>query len=121
MPDLTETHEEALRTATKRGARLFPLGHLYRMAWTSARDASSAYQRHTGMPKEKAITHGLNQFEGRVQGASEDPGALPEPFGEDKHAVGLSAIARIIFHTLVGSGSDARRPSRDRRCADRIA
>ncbi|UZF48415.1 hypothetical protein [Rhodococcus rhodochrous] len=102
LPDLTETHEEALRTATKRGAGLFPLGHLYRMAWTSARDASSAYQRHTGMPKEKSITHGLNQFEGRIQAASEDPGALPEPFGEDKHAVALSAITRIVFHTLLG-------------------
>jgi hypothetical protein len=101
MPDLAETHEEALRTETIRGASLFALGHLYRMAWSSARDASSAYQRHAGMPKESAVAHRLNQFERWIQRASDDPKELDSPFREET-SLPLSAVTGIVFRTIMG-------------------
>ncbi|MEX5637713.1 hypothetical protein [Parafrankia sp. FMc2] len=85
-----------------RGASLFPIGHLYRMAWSSARDASSAYQRNAGMPKENAITHGLKQFERWVQRASEDPAVLGKTFSEDRNKVPLSAATGVIFRAIMG-------------------
>ena len=102
LDDLTEKHEEALRTTTTRGASLFALGHLYRMAWSSARDASSAYQRHRGMSKENAITHGLKQLERWVQRALDDPTSLSEPFSENKRDLPLSAATGVVFRTILG-------------------
>ncbi|KXX59432.1 hypothetical protein [Rhodococcus sp. LB1] len=102
LPDLTATHEEALRTVTHRGASHFPIGHLYRMAWSSARDASSAYQRHAGMSKENAITHGLKQFERWIQRASENPESLNAPFREDTTNLPLTAVTSVVFRTILG-------------------
>ncbi|MDN4640786.1 hypothetical protein QCD70_11070 [Agreia sp. PsM10] len=102
LPDLTETHEEALRTTTTRGARSFAIGHLYRMAWSSARDASSAHQRHSGMSKENAITYGLKQLERWVQRAIDNPSILNEPFNEDKKTLPLSAVTGVVFRTIMG-------------------
>lgn len=101
LPDLTEKHEEALRTTTVRGASVFALGHLYRMAWSSARDASSAYQRNSGMSKENAITYGLKQLERWVQRATDDPNLLNEPFNENKKDLPLSAITGVVFRTVM--------------------
>ncbi len=102
LPDLTETHDEALRTTTIRGATLFSLGHLYRMAWGAARDASSAYQRNDGMSKANAITYGLKQFERWIQRASDNPESLSAPFSEDKRNLPLSAVTGIVFRTILG-------------------
>jgi hypothetical protein len=102
LPDPAETHEEALRTATTRGASLFAIGHLYRMAWSSARDASSAHQRNAGMPRESAVKHGLNQFERWIQRASDDPRTLGVPFNEDTNALPLSAVTGVVFRTIMG-------------------
>ncbi|MCU1579805.1 MAG: hypothetical protein JWP19_2009 [Rhodoglobus sp.] len=102
LPDLTETHEEALRTTTTRGASRFAIGHLYRMAWSSARDASSAYQRNSGMSKEKAITYGLKQLERWVQRATDDTTLLNDPFSEDKKNLPLSAVTGVVFRTILG-------------------
>lgn len=102
LPDLADTHEEALRTAASRGASLFAIGHLYRMAWSSARDASSAHQRHAGMSREKAVVHGLNQFERWVQRACDDPGTLGGPYREEKESLPLSAVTGVVFRTILG-------------------
>jgi hypothetical protein len=102
LPDLTEKHEEALRTTTTRGASLFSIGHMYRMAWTSARDASSAYQRNLGMPKENAITYGLRQLERWVQRAADDASQLGATFGEEKTKLPLSAVTGVVFRTIMG-------------------
>lgn len=111
LPDLTETHEEALRTATVRGAGLFSIGHLYRMAWSSARDASSAYQRNAGMSKPNAITYGLKQFERWIQRASDNLGSLSEPFSEDRRNLPLSAVTGIVFRTVLGLDPMSTSPS----------
>lgn len=111
LPDLTETHEEALRTATVRGASQFSIGHLYRMAWSSARDASSAYQRNAGMSKPNAITYGLKQFERWIQRASDNPGSLSGPFNEDKRSLPLSAATGIVFRTILALDPMSTSPS----------
>ncbi|MDJ0105147.1 hypothetical protein QM646_01910 [Rhodococcus erythropolis] len=110
LPDLTETHEEALRTSTMRGAALFSIGHLYRMGWSAARDASSAYQRNAGMSKNNAITYGLKQFERWVQRAIDDPEQLNAPFDEDK-SLPLAAVTAVVFRVILGLDPMAAGPA----------
>jgi hypothetical protein len=102
MAELAETHVERLRTAAGRGASLFAIGHLYRMAWSSARDAASAYQRHPGMPRENAAVHGLNQFERWVQRSCDNPAAVGAPYSEEKGRLPLSSVTGIAFSTIMG-------------------
>ncbi|KAF0957685.1 hypothetical protein MLGJGCBP_03549 [Rhodococcus sp. T7] len=110
LPDRTDRHNEVLRTVTTRGASLFSLGHLYRMAWSSARDASSAKQRHPSMSTENAITHGLNQFEQRIQKASYDRGSLNEPFSEDNN-LPLTSVTDIVFRIILGMDPMSSEPA----------
>lgn len=100
MPAPAGPHEEALYAAAARGASMLPLGHLYRMAWSCARDAASAYQRHAGMPRENATVHAVNQFERWVQRASGDSGMLGAPFREDT-ALPLSADTDLVFRVIL--------------------
>ncbi|WP_395638548.1 hypothetical protein [Pseudolysinimonas sp.] len=102
LPNLTEKHEEALRTTTTQGAERFALGHLYRMAWSAARGASSSYQRNTGMSKANAITYGLKELDRFLQRASDDPSILSEPFEEYKAKLPLSAATGVVFRTIFG-------------------
>lgn len=102
LPAVTETHEETLRAATVRGAELFPIGHLDRMAWGATRDAAGAYRRNSGMPEANAITYGLKQFERWIQGASDNPRVLSEPFSEDERNLPLSSATGIVFRTILG-------------------
>ncbi|MFD6856017.1 hypothetical protein ACFWCF_01515 [Rhodococcus sp. NPDC060090] len=101
LPDLTETQEDALRTATARGAELFSIGHLDRMVWGSIRDTAGVHQRNAGMPKANAITYGLKQFERWIEGASEKPSVLSDPFSEDERNLPLSSATGIVFRTIL--------------------
>lgn len=82
FPDPAEHHLEALRSHAQRGADHFSLGQLYRMAWSSGRDASSAYERIRGLNREKAATHAVNKFAQWIQRAIDEPDDLGDHFRE---------------------------------------
>ena len=102
LPDPAEHHLEALRTHVAKAAANFPLGQLYRMAWSSTRDAVSAYERIAGLSKDKAATHAVNKFAQWVQRALDAPDELGDPFNEDAINLPLSAATDIVFRVVLG-------------------
>ncbi|MGX6508975.1 hypothetical protein [Rhodococcus sp. SJ-2] len=111
LPELTETQEEELRAVTLRGAGLFPIGHLDRMAWGATRDAAGAFHRNAGMPGANANTYGLKQFERWIQGATDNPSVLSEPFSEEERNLPLSSATGIVFRTVLGLDPMSASPS----------
>ncbi|WP_156118249.1 hypothetical protein [Microbacterium sp. ZOR0019] len=133
LPDPAEHHLEALRTHVAKAAVNFSLGQLYRMAWSSSRDAISAYERIAGLSRDKASTHAVNKFAQWVQRALDAPDDLGGPFNEDTINLPLSAATDIVFRVVLGLNpmratpldvSDALTGSPDeelrRACDDRI-
>lgn len=102
LPDPSENHLEALRSHATRGATHFSLGQLYRMAWTSTRDAISAHAKHAGMGRPKAVVHAVNRFAHWVQRALDSPTDLGDHFNEDSLNVPLSAATDIAFRVILG-------------------
>ncbi|KQZ84122.1 hypothetical protein ASD56_08900 [Microbacterium sp. Root166] len=100
FPDPAEHHLETLRSHAERGSRHFSLGQLYRMAWTSARNAASAYERNRGMSKEKAAAHGVNSFVGWVQRGLDAPAELGDHFRED-FELPLTAATDVVFRVVL--------------------
>lgn len=134
LPDPAEHHMEALRSHIAKAVANFPLGQLYRMAWSSSRDAISAYERISGLSKDKASTHAVNKFAQWVQRALDAPDELGEPFNEDTINLPLSAATDVVFRVVLGLNpmratpfevSDALAGSPDeelrRACDDQIA
>lgn len=101
FPDPAEHHLETLRSHAERGSHHFSLGQLYRMAWTSARNAASAYERNRGMSKEKAAAHGVNSFVQWVQRGLDAPDDLGDHFRED-FDLPLSAATDVVFRLVLG-------------------
>ncbi|OZD55583.1 hypothetical protein CH252_06930 [Rhodococcus sp. 06-1477-1B] len=101
FPDPAEHHLETLRSHAQRGARHFSLGQLYRMVWTSARNAASAYERNRGMNKEKAAAHGVNSFVGWVQRGLDSPEDLGDHFRED-YELPITAATDVVFRVVLG-------------------
>ena len=101
FPDPAEHHMEALRSHAQRGADHFSLGQLYRMAWTSGRDASSAYERIRGLNREKAATHAVNKFAQWIQRAIDEPDDLGNHFSE-AFDVPLTAATDVVFRVVLG-------------------
>lgn len=100
LPSPALSHPERLQSHAHVAARSFALGHIYRFAWTAARDAISAYQRIPAMSREKAATHGLNKFASYIERALEDNGAVGEAFNETS-TFPLSAITEIVFRIIM--------------------
>ncbi len=100
FPDPADHHLETLRSHAERGARRFSLGQLYRMAWTSTRNVTSAYEKHRGMSKEKATAHGVNSFVGWVQRGLDAPESLGDHFGE-AFELPLTAATDVVFRVVL--------------------
>ncbi|SDZ48691.1 hypothetical protein [Herbiconiux ginsengi] len=102
LPDPAVAHLETLRSHTAKAATKFPLGQIYRMAWSSSRDALAAHERNRGMSKDNAATHAVNRFGQWVQRALDNPDSLGEPFNEDTLNLPLSAATDIVFRVVLG-------------------
>ncbi|MGP5930643.1 hypothetical protein [Corynebacterium glyciniphilum] len=101
FPDPAQHHLEALRSHARRGASYFSLGQLYRMAWSSGRDAASAYERIRGMNREKAAAHAVNRFAEWISRAIDAPDRLGEHFRE-AFGFPLSAATDVVFRIIFG-------------------
>lgn len=101
LPDPNEKQHELLQAIAEQGAAQFALGHLYSMAWTAARDASSAYQRNRGMPAHDAVTYGVKQLQRLLQRFIDGELELRQPYSELKKFP-LSATTTIVFHQVMG-------------------
>lgn len=101
FPDPAEHHLEALRSHAQRGSEYFSLGQLYRMAWSSGRDAASAYERIKGLNRDKAATHAVNKFAQWIQRAIDSPDDLGDHFRE-AFDVPLGAATDVVFRIMFG-------------------
>lgn len=100
LPNPGEQHQERLRSHAAKAASSFALGHIYKMAWTAARDAISAYKRIAGMNREKAATHGLNKFVFYIQRGLDEPDTLGATYSE-RTDLPLSAATDIVFRVIL--------------------
>lgn len=71
------------------------------MAWSSGRDASSAYERIRGLNREKAATHAVNKFAQWIQRAIDEPDDLGDHFRE-VFDVPLTAATDVVFRVVLG-------------------
>ncbi|WP_187978154.1 hypothetical protein [Mycetocola sp. JXN-3] len=100
LPSPSDSHLESHRSHALKAAGLFSLGHIYKFAWTAARDASSAYQRIGGMSRANATTHGLNKFATYIQRGIDEPSFLGSPYNE-RNDLQLSAATDIGFRIVL--------------------
>lgn len=98
---LTDQHRERLRTLAHTASRHFALGHIYNMLYMCARDVASVHDRHAGMSREKAISHGLNRFDHWIQRAVDSTDSL-KYYNEHTNVLPLTELTGLLFRTVLG-------------------
>lgn len=101
LPSPVNQHWQNLKSHTEKAASLFALGHIYKFSWMAARDAISAFQRISGMSREKATAHGVNKFLTYVQRAVDDPTFLGDPYRE-RYDLPLSRVTDCVYRVILG-------------------
>ncbi|MGW0392111.1 hypothetical protein ACWDYJ_14725 [Streptomyces sp. NPDC003042] len=100
LPPVPENHMARLRTAMGKVAECRPLGEVYNLVWRVTRAAAEAAQKNPQAPRANLSTHALNQFEGHVQRAVDEPEWEIKPFGEIQ-GLGLAAMTRTLFYNVL--------------------
>lgn len=101
LPSPVDQHWQNLKSHTEKAADLFALGNIYKFSWMAARDAISAYQRISGMSREKATAHAVNKFLTYVQRAVDDPTFLGDPYRE-RYDLPLSGMTDCVYRVVLG-------------------
>ncbi|MEV7524214.1 hypothetical protein [Streptomyces sp. NPDC091371] len=100
LPAVPDNHAARLRTAMGKVAECRPLGEIYNLVWRVTRAAAEAAQKNPQAPRANLSAHALNQFEGHVQRAVDEPGWEIKPFREI-HGLGLAAMTRTLFYNVL--------------------
>ncbi|WP_327255795.1 hypothetical protein [Streptomyces sp. NBC_01244] len=100
LPAVPDNHVARLRTALGKVAECRPLGEIYNLVWRVTRGAAEAAQKNPQAPRANLSTHALNQFEGHVQRAVDEPGWEIKPFSEIQ-GLGLAAMTRTLFYNVL--------------------
>ncbi|MGW9072045.1 hypothetical protein ACWGQT_21700 [Streptomyces yangpuensis] len=100
LPPVPDHHVARLRAAMGKAADHRPLGEIYNLVWRATRAAAEAAQKNPQATRVNLSTHALNQFEGHVQRAVDEPDWEIRPF-QEVLGFGLAAMTRTLFSDVL--------------------